>query len=122
LYEALEKLIDHLEEQATLGYKFRVGDPEKKPLASYRMCFNEIIILENSILATLNESKICFLVHSVLNVMITRDVHFCEHSSRYIQNLIKKSTLISTVSERERIRFFKNLRNRIKGRKQHLIF
>jgi hypothetical protein len=40
--------------------------------------------------------------------------------SRYIQNLIKKSTLISTVSERERVRFFKHLRNRIENRKQNL--
>jgi hypothetical protein len=39
---------------------------------------------------------------------------------RYIQNLLKKSTLISTVSERERFRFFKFLRQRIHNRKQGL--
>jgi hypothetical protein len=37
-----------------------------------------------------------------------------------IQNLIEKSTLISTVSERERTRFFKYLRQKIAGRKQNL--
>jgi hypothetical protein len=120
LYEALEKLINHLEAQATEGFKFRVDDPERRPLAGYKMYFNEIVILENSIFATLNESRIAFIVHSVLNVMITRDVNFCENTYRYIQNLIKKSTLISSVSERERIRFFRHLRHRINGRKQNL--
>jgi hypothetical protein len=120
LYEALEKLIDHLELQATEGAKFKVDDPERKPLAAYKMYFNEIVILENSIFASLNESRIAFIVHSVLNVMITRDVNFCENTFRYIQNLIRKSTLISTVSERERIRFFRHLRHRINGRKQNL--
>ena len=113
-------MISHLEQQATLGYKFNADDPEKKPMASYEMYFNEIIILENSILAQLDGSKAAFLVHNVLNFMLTRDVRFCDNMYSYIQNLIKKSTLISTVSERERARFFKYLRQKIAGRKQSL--
>ena len=30
IYDALEKMISHLEQQATLGYKFNADDPEKK--------------------------------------------------------------------------------------------
>jgi hypothetical protein len=40
--------------------------------------------------------------------------------SAHIQNLKRKSTLISTVSERERSRFFKYLRQRIETKKQSL--
>lgn len=120
IYEALENLIEHLELQATEGYKFDVEDPERKPLATFQMYFNEIIILENSILALLDDTKAAFIVHNVMNVLITRDVRFCDNNYSYIQNLIKKSTLISTVSERERGRFFKYLRQRIAGRKQSL--
>jgi hypothetical protein len=120
LYEALEKLLEHLEHQATEGYKFDAGDESFTPRGSYQMYFNEIVILENSILATLNGSRAAYLVHNVVNVMITRDVQFCDNMYRYIQNLLKKSTLISTVSERERFRFFKFLRQRINNRKQGL--
>src|SRR5688572_5395925 len=42
LYEAVEKLWDHLEKQASMGYKFDHHDPEKKPMASYGMYFNEV--------------------------------------------------------------------------------
>ncbi len=120
LYEALEKMINHLEYQATEGFKFDVNDIDKRPLASFQMYFNEIILLENSILARLDGSKAAFLVHNVLNFLVTRDPRFCDNMYGYIQNLIKKSTLISTVSERERSRFFKHLRQRIRGRKENL--
>jgi hypothetical protein len=52
--------------------------------------------------------------------MVTRDVAFCDNMYSYIQNLMKKSTLISTVSEWERTRFFKYLRQKIANRKQSL--
>ena len=84
------------------------------------MYFNEIVIMENSILVQLDGTKAAFLVHNVLNFMLSRDVRFCDNMYSYIQNLVRKSTLISTVSERERARFFKYLRQKIAGRKQSL--
>jgi hypothetical protein len=120
VYEALEKLVDHLELQATEGYKFNVGEGTKNSLGSYQMYFNEIVILENSLLAILNGTKTAFLVHNVINVLITRNVAFCDNMYGYIQNLLKKSTLISAVSEKERTRFFKYLRQKIASRKQNL--
>lgn len=120
VYEALENLIIHLEQQATLGYKFNADDPARTRMASFQMYFNEIVVLENSILVQLDQTKAVFLVHSVLHFIMTRDVKFCENMYSIVQNLIKKSTLISTVSERERSRFFKYLRQRIASRKQNL--
>ncbi len=120
VYEALGKLIDHLERQATNGYKFALDGNQEQLLGKYEMYFNEIVILENSLLAILNGTKTAFLVHNVINVLITRDVAFCDNMYSYIQNLLKKSTLISTVSERERTRFFKYLRQKVANRKQSL--
>lgn len=120
VYTALEKMIQHLEQMATEGFKFDMNDPEKKPLSSFQMYFNEIVILENSILVQLNGAKAVFMIHNVLNYLQTRDVRFCDNTYTYIQNLIKKSTLISTVSEKERSRFFKYLKHRIAGRKEKL--
>jgi len=119
LYEAAEKLINHLEYQATEGYKFSVDDL-KKPLGTYQMYFNEILILEGNILVNLDGTKMAFLIHNVLNFLLTNDVRFCDNMNEHIENLKRKSTLISTVSERERSRFFKYLRQRIETRKQSL--
>jgi hypothetical protein len=57
-----------------------------------------------------------YLPHSIFNFMATTDVRFCDNNYNHIQNLMKKSTLISNVSERERARFFRYLRTRIAAR------
>lgn len=120
VYQSLEDLFTHLEHQAELGYKFDSSDKEQKPLAEFHMYFNEVVIGDNSILAVLDKAKLCFVTHTGINFMLTRDIDFCENMYNYYQNLMRKSTLISSVSGRERSRFFNVLRNRIAARKQNL--
>ena len=120
VYEALEKLLDHLEKQAELGYKFQYGDPQKKPIAKIQMYLNEILLLDNSMLLRLDETKLSLVIHTVSNFMMTRDLSFCENSYQYIKNLLQRSTLISEVSEKERTRFFRIIRERITKRKEAL--
>jgi len=120
VYEALERLFAHLELQAELGFKFDIDDPERKPLSSFKLYYNEVVTGDNSILAILDGAKIAFIVHTSMNFMITRNAAFCDNLYSFYQNLMRKSTLISSVSERERSKFFKLLRNRIASRKQNL--
>ena len=120
LYVAVENLLDHLDAQAILGYKFKYGDPDMKPIGSYRVYFNEVILCDNSFLVTLEGTKMAVISHAVINYMSTRDVSFCENMYDYVQSLMKRSTLISRVSEKERSKFFRILRERIGRRKEAL--
>ena len=120
LYEAVEKTWDHLEKQAALGYKFKMGDPEQKPLAEYKMYFNEVLLGDNSILVVTDNLKMAFMTHTTFNFMMTRDVAFTENMYNHMQTQMKRSTLISEVSEKERSRFFRIIRERIQKRKDAL--
>jgi hypothetical protein len=120
MYETVEKLIEHIEKQAEAGYKFGIGDKEMKPLGTYRLYFNEVILADNSMLLVLDEAKVVFLVHSAINYMSTRDIPFCNNMYNYFQAMMKKSTLISSVSEKERTRFFRQLRDKISRRKRRI--
>jgi hypothetical protein len=120
LYEAWEKVIDHIERQAERGYKFAYGDPEMKPLAEYKVYFNEVLLGDNSMMAVLNGAKTAIIVHSLNNYMLTRNLNFTENLYQHIQSLMRRSTLISTVSEKERSKFFRILRDRIARRKDAL--
>ncbi len=120
IYEAWEKVIDHVESQAERGYKYKYGDKEKKAISSYKVYFNEVILGDNSMMAILDGVKTAFMTHTVINYMGTRDVTFCENMYSYIQSLAKRSTLISEVSEKERSKFFRILRERIQNRKEAL--
>ena len=120
IYDALERLVSHLEQQADAGYKSFADDPAHTQMGAFQMYFNEVTLGDNCILSVLDGNKVVFINHSVINFMLTRDTHFCDRTYEHIQNLMRKSTLISSVSERERTRFFKHLKQRIAARKQSL--
>ena len=120
LYEAMEKLWDHLEKQASLGYKFNYGDPEEKPAGKYRMYFNEVLLGDNNMLAVLDGVKLTYISHTTINFMMTRDMVFNDNMYNHLQNQMKRSTLISEVSEKERAKFFRIIRERIARRKEAL--
>ena len=119
VYGALEKLIYLLEQQADAGYKFTATEGPQKKLGAFEMYYNEFIVGDNSILALLDNNKIAFNVHSIINFMMTTDADFCDKTYANLQNLMRRSTLISQVSEIERARFFKFLRTRITARTQN---
>lgn len=120
LYEAIEKLWSHLEEQASLGYKFNYGDKEKKSIGEFKMYFNEVLLGDNNMLVELDGTKMSYISHTTINFMLTKDAAFTENMYGHIQNQMKRSTLISEVSEKERARFFRIIREKIIARKQSL--
>jgi len=120
LYEAVDKLWDHLEKQASFGYKFNYGDPEEKPAGKFRMYFNEVVLGDNNMLALLDGMKLSYISHTTINFMMTRDMVFNENMYNHLQNQIRRSTLISAVSEKERAKFFRIIRERIARRKEAL--
>lgn len=120
VYEAIEETMDHLERQAELGYKFRPGDPDRKPLGRYRMYFNEVVLGDNHMLAEMDGIRMAFVPHSAANYLVTTDATYCEKFHQYLQNLMRRSTLISEVSEKERSRFFRIMRDKITHRKESL--
>ncbi|MFZ9388898.1 MAG: helix-turn-helix domain-containing protein [Chitinophagaceae bacterium] len=120
LYESIEKLWNHLERQAAAGYKFRFGEKEAVPQAEFKMYFNEVLLGDNNMMAELDGDLLSFVSHTTINFMYTRDEKFNRNMYNHIQNQIKRSTLISEVSEKERSRFFRIIRERITKRKESL--
>lgn len=114
VYDALDKLIRLLERQADEGYKSETtADGTVKKGGTFEMYYNEFVVGDNSILAVLDGTKTAFIIHNVINYMMTTDISFCNNTYNNLQNLARRSTLISQVSEVERARFFKYLRSRI---------
>lgn len=113
LYTRVEELINHLEKQAESGLKFAVGQEPTAMSAQYRLYVNELILGDNTTMAELDGSRITFLNYGVLFIVYTRDERFNKAMSENLDNLIQKSTMISQSGEKERIRFFNKLREKI---------
>lgn len=120
LYEAIGRLWNHLEKQAAFGYKFNYGDPEQTPIGDLKMYFNEVLLGDNTMYVEVDGTKIAYMSHTTINFMLTRDEEFTENLHKHISNQMKRSTLISEVSEKERSRFFRIIRERIEHRKESL--
>jgi hypothetical protein len=113
LYNKFEELINHLERQAELGCKFNIGQEPLSNAASYRLFVNELILGDNTYMVELENVRMTFLNHSVLYFVATKDERFNAAIYENLQNLIKKSTMVSTIGEKERVGFFNKLRDRI---------
>ncbi|MEP6951390.1 MAG: helix-turn-helix domain-containing protein [Ginsengibacter sp.] len=113
LYEKAEQLVNHIERQADLGVKFNINQEPSDNAATFRLFVNDLILGDNTFMAEMDSTRITFLNHSVLYFAATRDVRFNNAMNDNMQNLLKKSTMISTIGEKDRVRFFNRLRTNI---------
>jgi hypothetical protein len=120
VYESLEETFLHLKNQVEYGCKFM---PEENPgtkKTNFKFFYNRVVLGDNTIMAVTDRVKTVFLNYDVLNYMLTRDEAFCSPCYDDLQNLMKKSTLISQTSEKQRNIFFGIMLNKIEDRKRNL--
>jgi len=72
-----------------------------------------LILGDNTIFAKIGDSQITFLNYGVLYIAYTMNERFNKAMSENLDNLIMKSTMISQSGEKERVRFFNKLREKI---------
>ncbi len=114
VYLALLRLINHLELQSESGLKFGVGEKPGSGSAAFSLFWNDLVTADNTLLIELDLKKIAFLNHSVLHFISTTDTKFNGFIHENMQNLVKRSTQLSKVGEKDRYRFFNSLRDKIK--------
>jgi transcriptional regulator with XRE-family HTH domain len=118
LYEQLELLVNHIEAQAEIGQKFLAGEKPAGNNNNFRLFFNEVFLGHNTALAETDDMQTVFINHGVLNFITTHDKRFCAYTKRSMENIMRKSSLISSVSEKERSRYFNSLKAKIAFHKQ----
>ena len=112
--EDLLLMIDHLKSQTELGVKFSLA--QGKPLSNNQtldLYVSEVQIGNNSLFIQADKVKSSFLSFNNFNSLFTYNLEYCVENERWINNLIKKSNLISSVSEKQRYRFFKVMTDRV---------
>ena len=97
--------IKMLEKQAELSSKIVTGCPKDEN--KFTMYHSEIEIGSNYILVQKGDTKTVYLTIHTFNKMVTTNTPFANETQQWIDNLVKKSTLISGVAEKHRYQFFK---------------
>jgi hypothetical protein len=120
VYDSLEETILHLKHQVEFGCKFMPGENPQSKKNNFKFFFNRVALGDNTILVITDRIKTVFLNYDVLNYMTTRDESFCGPCYNDLQNLMKRSTMISETSEKQRNIFFGILLSKIRDRKKNL--
>jgi hypothetical protein len=102
-------MIKHLEVQAELGFRFLLGHPKEGIDGSYRLYCNEVLQGTNTIFVRMDDRVILYLTYNVINLLVTENPRICGQVETSLRNLSRKSTLISSTSEKERHKFFNGL-------------
>jgi len=116
--DSFEKTVDHLEQQAEKGLKFMPGGSDITYRAPLQLFINEVVIGSNTILAEGDTVKMAFIPYNVFSYMVTKDVGFAESNFLLFRNLVSRSTLISGTGEKERNKFFRLLKEKIRDLKR----
>jgi uncharacterized protein YajQ (UPF0234 family) len=71
------------------------------------------MIGNNSILANIGTTKIAYVSNNTFNMMSTTNADFVNENEHWLKNLVKKSTLLSGIAEKQRNQFFRLMRDKI---------
>ncbi len=112
--DEFQEMMKMIYKQALHGKKVHPTKPDEFSSAKYEMYYHEILIMDNHILAELDENKAQYFVpYAGLNFLNTNDPNLVAKMRTYLEGQTKKSSLISSISEKERNKFFIRIKNRI---------
>ena len=120
VYEALEASLIHLKNEVEFGCKFMPEENPQSKKENFRFFFNRVMLGETTVMVVTDRVKSVFINYDALNYISTRDELFCNPYYEDLQNLMKKSTIISQTSEKQRNIFFGIMLGKISDRKKHL--
>jgi hypothetical protein len=120
VYESLEETFVHLKNEAEYGCKFMPDENHESKKNNFRLFYNRVILGDNTIMVSTDGIKTVFINYDVLNYMVSKDEAFCNPLYADMQQMMKKSTLISQTSEKQRNIFFNIMLNKINERKKNL--
>ncbi len=105
-------MVQEIRNCAALGAKGEGG--------TFKLYHNEFLLTDTTFLFKIGEKRIASITYNTLNILTTTQESFCRETEDFLTNVINKSTLISTVGERERNKFFNQVEKRILERRDYL--
>ncbi len=118
--DVLEKMIRHMQAQAESGFRYLYGTQPEGIEGTFKLYCNEVLLGDNTIFVRTDDVKTTFFTFNVINLLITSNPTFCEHTEQSLHTLMKQSTLISASASKDRNRFFIRILDKINGLRKRM--
>ncbi len=109
IYEAVKKTLEHVKNEAEIGCKYLPEEGPSLKKENFRFYQNRVVLGDNTVLVLHDGTKTLYLNYDVLNYMVTTDARLCEDVYLKMQALLRRATILSNVSEKQRNLFFNAL-------------
>lgn len=106
LLDEVQSLLKHLAYESEMEQKSLINKKEITGSGNFKFFFNEVLAADNSIYAEFGEEQAVFMPSIILNYITTYDTQYCNYIKSVFESVMKKSTLISGVNEKDRSLFF----------------
>ena len=115
LLQEYRLMVEMVQRNAESGRK----NPSDKT-ETYSLYNSDVVLGTNCIYAMMGESRYSYISFNSMNSLTTSNPEFCEESEHWVKNLERKSTLISSVGEKQRYRFFSQMYESIEACRQQI--
>lgn len=109
----LSEMMDLVEKQSEKSSKFREEGKWAENEGNFTLYQSEFVLMNNHIYVTAGNTRTLYLTHNTFNSMATTNSVFCNETEEWLKNLIRKSTRISGVGEKQRHKFFRITQEKI---------
>lgn len=111
--DQLKSLFEVIEKQAILGCRIHPAYPETKTVHSFELYFNDLLVMENAVLAFMGDRKLFFQAFAYFNFLPTSDQEYCNQMEFWLKNQMKKSVKLSDTREKERNQYFMRIHHEL---------
>ena len=108
----LSSMIDNVEKMAINSHKLKFDDKSMQKYAAFNLFHSDVLPGNNTVLS-IADKKTVYISHMTFHTMITGSEAYVNHTEDWLKAIMSKSTLISGVSEKNRIKFFRALRRSV---------
>lgn len=113
--EEILEMLSNIEQMAVKAQKSQLEEE------NFKMYYSDVMIGTNAVLAHLDGSTTAFLSFDGFNNLTTTDAELCREVNSWMEILIKKSSLISGINEKQRLMIFKKIKNKADKLMNHII-
>ena len=116
--DEMRQMMDELKTNCENSYK---NDPNTR--GQFMLYNSEVMIGNNQVLIEPGDSKMgqrVFLGHNTFNSISTYNASFVKETKLWMENLTKKSLLLSGTAEKQRAKFFKKMEDQISALERNI--
>lgn len=105
--DEMHEMLNHIQKQAELSSKFLFSQKNPEHKNNFNLYASEVMIGNNTVLVEADHFRMTVLSFNTIKTLTSTNNGFNKINDVWMKNLIKKSILISGVSEKQRYQFFR---------------